>query len=166
MKLKYWLLVILAIITMPLSYAESTATIVRDTAMLAEADAKAEVVANLKKSTQVAVSAREGGWYQVNAMEKTGWVRMFLLRFDPIDDLEERSGLGALLASTNKPHSNVTLTTGVRGITEKGIKNAKPNFVMLGEMSNFHVDKKQATSFAKAEKLKTRKVKYVKKEKK
>ena len=165
MKLRMWALILIGGITTSV-FAASTATVVRDTELKTEAKAKSRAVVTLKKATQVEVKARQGGWYHVEAQEKVGWVKMFLLRFNPTENTQGQSGLGALLASTNKPHSNVTMTTGVRGITQKGIKNAKPNFVMLGEMSTNRSNKKQASNFAKAEKLESRKAKYVKQEKK
>ncbi len=144
-----------------LSFADTPATITQSTHLFKKPDAKSSILAQLEKSQKVSVSTREGGWYQVIAEGNVGWIRMFFLRFTPQNNNMSRSGIGALLSSTRKPHSEVALTTGVRGISEKLLKNAKPDFDSVNAMAQFASDIKSAKRFAADEKLRSRKVKYL-----
>ncbi len=141
--------------------ADTPATITQPTDLLKKPQANSAVVTKLKKSQSVSVTTREGGWYQVMVEGNVGWIKMFFLRFNPESRSESRSGVGALLSSTRKPHSEVALTTGVRGINEKMLKNAKPDFVGLNTMSQFRSDANSVKRFAQEGKLKSRKVKYI-----
>lgn len=144
-----------------LSFADTPATITQATDLLKKPNAKSNIVTRLEMSQQVSVTTREGGWYQVMTEDKVGWVRMFFLRFTPQSNNVSRSGIGAILSSARKPHSEVALTTGVRGISEKLLKNAKPNFDSVTAMAKFVSDVNSTKRFAVEGKLRSRKVKYI-----
>ncbi|WP_144391414.1 SH3 domain-containing protein [Pleionea sediminis] len=156
------LLVILAFLLSSAVSATSLGQVTKDTQLFEKPTAKSKKLKRLKADQKVSVKRRKGGWYEVSINELEGWMRMFYLRFSPQNPGESRLGVGALLGSTNKPHSDITLTTGVRGITEKQLKNSKPAFSVLSELSLNASNAKEAEKFAQREKLKVKKVKYAK----
>lgn len=140
----------------------SNAKVTRDANLHQKPSAQSTVTTRLMSSQNVSVIARQGGWYRVSADKARGWVRLFYLRFDTQRSSDGRSGVGALLSSTNKPQGEVTLTTGVRGITEKQLRNAQPAFEALAKLYMNASNAKAARRFAATQRLKAKKVRYAK----
>jgi hypothetical protein len=104
-------------------------------------------LAKLPAKQQVGVVKRQGGWANVEATGKTGWVRLLSLRLEA----------GAVptrvkTAAASRLHtgsSAKTVTTGVKGMTAEDIKNAAPNYAELELMGRLGVPADQATANAK-----------------
>jgi hypothetical protein len=69
--------------------------------------------------------------------------------------------LGALFNVATTGNSGSTVTTGVRGLSEEKLKNARPNPEALKVMQGFAVSKQDASAFAKAGKLKSQHMDYL-----
>lgn len=138
------------------------AKVTQDTNLHQKPSAQSTVTARLKTSQKVSVFSRQGGWYRVSSEKARGWIRLFYLRFDSRRPDDGRFGVGALLKSVNKPVGEITLTTGVRGITEKQLRDAKPDFDALATLSMNGSDASEARAFAKTQGLKSKKVRYAK----
>ena len=142
--------------------AGESATTVRFTEMKAKPFTDAETVANLEQGSKVEVLARKASWMQVKADDNNGWVKMLSLRFSNTDKNKSGdSGLGALFNVASKGGSGGTVTTGVRGLSEEKLKNAKANPKALEAMQGYAVNKNEAQKFAKSGSLRTQDMDYV-----
>jgi hypothetical protein len=117
-------------------------------------------LAKLPAKQQVGVVKRQGGWANVEATGKTGWVRLLSLRLEA----------GAVptrvkTAAASRLHtgsSAKTVTTGVKGMTAEDIKNAAPNYAELELMGRLGVPADQATANAKQSGLAEHQIAYLK----
>jgi len=131
----------------------------RATELKDKAAADAATVAQLAENTPVKVLARGGGWTQVEAGGKTGWVRVFHLRFPSAVEGGGSSGaglssIGAALGFGGSSNRQATLaTTGIRGLSPEDLKNASPNPAELEKLHSYRVDKGAAERFAREAKL-------------
>lgn len=144
------------------SAVNEQAQVIKDTYLFSEPNLASRTNTPLKKEQTVAIIQRMGGWYQIKLSQKTGWVKMFLLRFNAAPVRESKSGFSSLVSSTRKPHSDLTLTTGVRGINEKDLKSSKPDFDALKQLYLLQASANSSKTFAKDAGLKAKKVAYPK----
>jgi hypothetical protein len=129
----------------------------RATDLKEKAAADSATVAQLPENTPVKVLARGGGWTQVDAGGKTGWVRVFHLRFPSTVESGSGSSLGGIGAALGfggaaNRKANVA-TTGIRGLSPEDLKNASPNPAELEKLHSYRVDKPTAERFAREAKL-------------
>jgi hypothetical protein len=117
----------------------------------------AATVAQLPENTPVKVIARGGGWTQVEAGGKTGWVRVFHLRFaSTVESGSSGTGLaslGSALGFGGSSRKVNTATTGIRGLSPEDLKNASPDPEQLAKLHSYRVDKPVAERFAREAKL-------------
>jgi hypothetical protein len=157
---------LIALLATGVSHAESALTI-RATDLQAQAQSDAATLATLPENTKVDVLRRVGAWDEVKtAAGQTGWVRMLNLRFDVNNTSKPNGAAGSLnalsgLLSTGRTSNTATVTTGVRGLTEEDLKNAKANPAELEKMQRFAADKATAERFAQRTKLAATKVEYL-----
>src|SRR5262245_4515012 len=113
---------LLAALALPaLAATSQTATVTRTAELRATPTLDGALVTSLPADAKVDVLKRVGGWYRVKAGDSEGWVRMWLLR------LSAPAGGVAVLSSGRSTSTYTTATTGVRGLSEEELKNAKPN---------------------------------------
>ena len=156
-----WIFLVLATLY-GVAQAGESATTVRVTEIKAKPFSDAETVASLAQGSKVEVLARKASWMQVKADDNNGWVKMLSLRFSNADKNKSGdSGLGSLFNVASKGGSGSTVTTGVRGLSEENLKNAKANPKALETMQGFAADKKAAQQFAKSGGLREQDVDYV-----
>lgn len=159
-------LMLIALSAVGVAHAESALT-VRATDLQAQAQSDAATLTTLPENAKVDVLRRVGAWDEVKtATGQTGWVRMLNLRFD-VNNTAKGSGasssLNALsgLLSTGRTSNTATVTTGVRGLTEEDLKNAKANPAELEKMQRFAADKASAERYAQRTKLSAVKIEYL-----
>jgi len=122
--------------------------------------------ANVTANEPVAIVDRKGGWMQVEAAGKTGWIRMLNVRLAGA----EGSGGGRssdLMASASllrTGSAGKTVTTGVKGLGEEDLRNATVNLAELNKLSTFAVDPPEATANAQKSRLKENQIDYLTKE--
>lgn len=129
----------------------------RATELKDKASADGATVASLPENTAVKVLARGGGWTQVDAGGKTGWVRVFHLRFTSSVQSESGGGLASIgsalgFGGATSRKANLA-TTGIRGLSPEDLKNASPNPAQLAKLHSYRVDKASAERFAHEAKL-------------
>ena len=71
------------------------------------------------------------------------------------------SGLRALFNVASGGGSGGVVTTGVRGLSEADLKDAKPDSQALQTVQGYAVNKSEAAKFAKAGKLSTQEMDYL-----
>jgi len=136
---------------------------VRATELKAKPFADAATLLNLAEHGKVEIVTRQASWMQVKSDGTTGWVKMLSLRMGNADAPKKSSdnGLGTLFNVAATGNSGSTVTTGVRGLSEENLKNARPNPQALETMKGYAVNKEEASSFAKAGKLKNQHMDYL-----
>ena len=136
---------------------------VRATELKAKPFADAATLLNLAEHGKVEIVARQASWMQVKSDGTTGWVKMLSLRMGNGDATKSSgdNGLGALFNVATTGNSGSTVTTGVRGLSEEKLKNARPNPQALEAMKGYAASKEGASGFAKAGKLKSQHMDYL-----
>ena len=163
MRLLRCLLALLVLVLPLAAAAQEQAFTNRDTELKERADAGSKTLAPLPANTPLKVVTRAGAWTQVQAEGKTGFVRVFHLRF-PATVESSSSGsnpfaaLGGLIGG-NKPDERAKLaSTGVRGLSKEDVKNANPDAQALAKMHSYRADKPEAQRFAREGRLAEKKV--------
>ncbi len=140
----------------------STATLVNDAQLKAKPSSSSSSVKTLKKNASVSILKRQRGWYQVSTDDKTnGWLTLLQVRYERAPNASTPSDLSRFIG-LRRGHSNVTATTGVRGIGEKDIKNSRADFNALVITKKFKSTPQNAKKFAQKAGLKSQSIAYPK----
>jgi hypothetical protein len=126
----------------------------------------AATVAPVPQETPVKVLGRQSGWTQIQAGDKSGWVRAFHLRFQSTvsESREGNSGgglLGGLFGGSKRQTPKGTSTVGIRGLSTEELQGAAPNLEALARLQGLRADAPTAQRFAADGKLVAVKVDYV-----
>ena len=161
--------------------AATSGIIVRKSTLRSDASFASKAITTLAPGTQVNILKRKGGWQQVQMTtdKKEGWVRTYQVREGEVDESiisesksEDRGVLanlgnltrkatGVLGTKRYRTASQTTATTGIRGLDEKEVANAKPDEKELKLLKKYQVKKKAAKKFAEQAKLKKQKIKFL-----
>ena len=149
-------LILLLALALPAAATMGNGTTTKPAELRSSPLADGTTLQTLPANAQVEVLKRVGGWYQVKTAEGTeGWLRMWLLRFS-----SPPSGAGAfkqnvaVLGSGRAGSTYTTATTGVRGLSEEDLQNAKPNPAAVLALDAMAVTPDDARGFAKKGALK------------
>jgi len=139
--------------------AVETGSAVKADAIKAEPYRDAKTVGPLAAGDKVTIVKREGGWLMLSAPAK-GWVRMLSVRRGTSAPAAKASGIAAL-ASGRAGTGRVVASTGVRGLNEEDLKNAKFDEKELKLAESYGIKKNEAEQFAAKARLKARSVAYL-----
>lgn len=144
---------------------QQSATVLRDSPLMAEPFSDASNIATLAAKQQVTVLQRKGGWYQVESDQQRGWVRMSHIRFgDAAATQGDGSGLAKtlqFLSTGRSGASGVTVATGIRGLSAADVANAKPDHESINKLEAFQASPKAAKAFAGKTKLQSQQIAYL-----
>ena len=131
----------------------------RDDALKASPSATADSVAKLGKGAKVRVLASDGGWTQIYAAGKTGWVRILSVK----SEISSTPDLGALAEAGSRPHDpgRVVAVAGTRGLDEVELKAARFNPDELVLLESYAASPGEAERFARLASLVRRDVPYL-----
>jgi hypothetical protein len=118
-------------------------------------------VEKLAANAPVTIATRQGGWVQVDAGGKTGWVRTLNVRLGAGGS----AGGSSLLAASSlyrTGSSGTQVTTGVKGLGAGDISAASPNAAQLALLNAQVVAPAAASEQAGRNGLKTNQVEYLK----
>lgn len=147
-----------ALLASSLACAES-GTLMKDTELRAKPFGDAAVVTDLQAKSNVDILSRKGAWANVKAGSQSGWVRLLLLRTGSGERGD--SGVGALASMFRTGSSGSTVSTGVKGLSEEQLKDAKPDPAEVQQLDSYRDDAKDARRFAQQAKLNAREVGYL-----
>jgi len=142
--------------------AAEEAYTMRDTPLKAKPYGDAQTLLTLPERSKVLVLQRRASWTQVKSGKTTGWVKMLSLQL--VRGTTQRradNGLRSLFNVAQTGRGGSTVTTGVRGLSEEQLKNARPDPHALEDAQAFAVSKAEAKRFAAAGKLKAQRVDYL-----
>jgi hypothetical protein len=123
----------------------------------------AKTVATLAAQAKVTLLERNGGWYRVTSGGKSGWVRMLNVKVIAGGESLGGSDLGqvASLATGRAGTGNVVSTSGLRGLNEEQLSEAKPDYGQLEKLDSYGVSKQAALDYAKKNGLQGRQLAYL-----
>lgn len=128
----------------------------------AEPFADAKTVGKVAKGDALTIVTRQGGWYQVKAGATTGWVRMLSVRRGEGGKASAADELaGAAGAATGRSKGQVVSTTGVRGLSEADLKQAKFNESEIAKAEGNRASADEAKSFAGQAGLQSRQMAFL-----
>ncbi len=131
----------------------------RDEALKASPSTAADAVAKLGRGDKVRVLTNDGGWTQVYAAGKTGWVRILSVK----SDISATPNLGGLVEAGNRPYDpgKVVAVAGARGLDEVELKAARFNPDELILLDTYVASRAEAEQFAQLASLTHRDVPYL-----
>jgi hypothetical protein len=141
-----------------LAWAEPGA-LLKATELRAKPFGDAEVLAELNAKDSVDILARKGAWANVKAGDKTGWVRLLVLRTG--SGQRGDAGVGALASVFKTGSSGNTVSTGVKGLSEEKLKEAAPDAAEAKRLTQYQSSAGAARSYAKQAKLNTQPLEYL-----
>lgn len=143
--------------------AAEIAYTVRPTEMKQEPLTDATTLASLSEKSPVEILQRQGGWARVKSTSASGWVRLLSLRFNPASGEGQKgdSGIKSLFNVVTTGSSGTVVATGVRGLSEEELKNARPNPQELKKMRSYAASKSEAQEFSRKAKLAPQTVDFV-----
>jgi hypothetical protein len=124
----------------------------------------AKTLVKLPTQTRVTILERNGGWYRIQAVKKSGWVRMLNVKVTAgAQNLGSGTDLtqAATLATGRAGTGNVVSTSGLRGLSEEELRSAKPDYAQFDKLNGYGVDKASANNYAKSNGLTGRTVQYL-----
>lgn len=145
------------VLVSPAALAADPATMSRADSLRATPFADGKVVAPLAAGAKLDIVTRQGGWYQVKAGGKTGWVRMLSVRRAQPATGSDVKGL-ASVASGRAGTGTVSTTTGVRGLDAQELATAEFDEAQVAQAEKYRSSAAGAAAFAKAGKLVVRDV--------
>ncbi len=163
MRVIQWLICIFLMVAAAPLLAEP-GHVIRPSDLMDEPYRDAAPLAELKAGDPVEIIKRKGGWLKVKSAGRTGWVRMSKIRkgkaaAKPASGSEAKGVLD--LASGRSGTGNVVSATGVRGLSEAELKEAKFSASEVDKLESFTVSGQQAARFAQAEKLVAKELEFI-----
>lgn len=126
-----------------------TGTLTRAESLRDKPFADAKVLAPATAGARVEILARNGGWYQVRAGGKTGWVRMLSVRKQASAPAATVAGVAGV-ASGRTGTGKVVTTTGVRGLGGDELTAATFDEAQVALAEKQRVSRADAAAFASA----------------
>ncbi len=142
------------------AYAAEYGYTVRSTELKDAPFSDAKTLATLPEKTKVEIISRQGAWLQVKEQQQ-GWVRLLSLRTGEGRATGGDSGLKSLLNLGRSGNTGVTVATGVRGLSEADLKNARPNPQELEKLRRMTIPSAEAQKFAANAKLTAQQINYL-----
>lgn len=142
--------------------AAESAAVIRASELKAKPFVDAETADKLAANQAVTIVGRQGGWAQVQANGKTGWVRMLNLRLQAAAGAGQGGKRSASASLLRTGSSGRTVTTGIKGLGEEDIRNATPDMGEVQELAALAVDPAEASANAQQNGLKEHDVAHLK----
>lgn len=139
------------------AFAVETGTLSRADSLREKPYTDAKVTAPLASGAKVEILQRNGGWYQVKAGTRTGWVRLLSVRRAGTTSGSTATGIAGV-ASGRTGTGTVVSTTGVRGLDSAELKTAAYDAAQVAQAEKYRVSATDAAAFAAQGKLKTQTV--------
>jgi len=143
-----------------MSQAAETGSALKADVLRQEPYSDALKIGNLARGETLQILNKKGAWLKVKTTQATGWVRLLSVKrgsaalFNPVkgvwDVASGRAGTGKVVA-----------TTGVRGLNEEELKNARYNEAEVKKMEHYIQTIQEGQQFAKKGGLKAIKFPYL-----
>ena len=138
-------------------------TLTRQTELRSQPALTAQTLQTLAANTAVTVTSRQGGWLQVTSGGARGWVRLLHVSTQPgAQSSSARAELeaAARVATGRAGSGNIAVTTGIRGLDQNDLRNAKPNPEELQRLEALGVEPAEAQAYAAQRGLQRRSIPF------
>lgn len=141
-------------------HAKEIGTALKADDIKAEPYKDATNVGKIAKGDTLEILARQSGWLRVKLGTRQGWVRMLSVRRGQAAGPNVAQEVGGIagVATGRAGTGQVVSTTGVRGLSEEELKEAKFDEAQVALAESYASSTAAAQSFAARAQLKTRKV--------
>ena len=154
-----WLL--LAALFLPVvSPAAETGSALKADVIRAQPYSDAKKTGDIARGEKLQILGKKGAWLNVKTTKAGGWVRLLSVKRGAAGSGSQVKGV-LDVASGRAGTGKVVATTGVRGLNEEELKNAKYNEVEVKKLESFTITSGQAQQFAKSGGLKAVKFNYL-----
>jgi hypothetical protein len=154
-----WLL--LAALFLPVvSLAAESGSALKADVLRAQPYSDAKKTADIKRGEKLQILGKKGAWLNVKTTKAGGWVRLLSVKRGAASSGSQVKGV-LDVASGRAGTGKVVATTGVRGLNEEELKNAKYSEVEVKKLESFTITSGQAQQFAKSGGLKAVKFNYL-----
>jgi hypothetical protein len=113
----------------------------------------AQKTGDLQRGEPLQIIGKKGAWLNVKTAKTGGWVRLLAVKRGASGSVNEIKGVLAV-ASGRAGTGKVVATTGVRGLQEEDLKNAKYNEAEVRKLESYTQTSKQGSQFAQSGGLK------------
>lgn len=151
---------LLTLLAQPGRAATEAGSAIKTDEIKAEPFRDAKAVGSVKAGDPVQIVKRDGAWLQI-ASPKKGWVKMLSIRKGGAAATKASLSGVAALASGRAGTGKIVSTTGIRGLNEEELKNAKFDEKEVKTVESYTVSKSEAAKFGAQGKLKARQVPYL-----
>jgi hypothetical protein len=154
---------LLALLLAAASAAAQPVTLERDSPLYAEPRLDAAQVTQLKQGATGEVTARKGGWLNLNTTAGSGWLFSFNVRFPSQKAEGSGAGTGSALGRVFGPQRPTTVVSsiGIRGLGEEDLKQASFDAGQMKLLGSYAATKQAAEESARAKELAPVKVDYL-----
>jgi hypothetical protein len=154
-----WLL--LAALFLPVvSLAAESGSALKADVLRAQPYSDAKKTGDIKRSENLQILGKKGAWLNIKTAKAGGWVRLLSVKRGVSSGGNQIKGV-LDVASGRAGTGKVVATTGVRGLNEEELKNAKYNEIEVKKLESFTITSGQAQQFAKSGGLKAVKFNYL-----
>ncbi|MEZ0232410.1 MAG: SH3 domain-containing protein [Methylophilaceae bacterium] len=153
-------LVLFAFLIPCISIGAEMGTALKADTLRKEPYADAKTSGSFARGDKVEVITKQGAWLKVKAAKSTGWVRLLSVKRGSTATANQTAGILSV-ASGRAGTGQVVATTGVRGLTEEELKDAKFNEAEVKSLESYTQSTAQGQKFAKAGNLKAIKLEYL-----
>ncbi len=151
---------VLSLLAHPALAATEAGSAIKADEIKAEPFRDAKSVGTLAVGAPVLIVKRDGAWLQISSPQK-GWVKMLSIKKGGVAASGATLSGVAALASGRAGTGKIVSTTGIRGLNEENLKNAKFNEKEVKAAESYTVSKVEADKFGAQGKLKARQVAYL-----
>jgi hypothetical protein len=162
MKIHKFLLLLLAVILfLPgISLAAEMGSSLKADVIRSEPYTDAKETGAVARGEKLQIISKKGAWLNVKTTKAKGWVRLLSVKRGAGGSGSEIKGV-LDVASGRAGTGRVIATTGVRGLNEEELKNAKYNEAEVIKLESYTQTSKQGQQFAKSGGLKAVKFAYL-----
>jgi hypothetical protein len=161
MKTYKFILLLSAVLFLPLvSLAAEKGSALKADVIRAEPYADAKKAGDIKRGENLEILDKKGAWLKIKTAKVSGWVRLLSIKRGAAASGNQVKGV-LDVASGRAGTGKVVATTGVRGLNEEELKNAKYNEAEVKKLESFTITSPQAQLFAKSGGLKAIKFSYL-----
>jgi hypothetical protein len=115
---------------------------------------------DMARGEKLQILGKKGAWLNIKTTKATGWVRLLSVKRGVSAGGNQVKGV-LDVASGRAGTGKVVATTGVRGLNEEELKNAKYNEAEVKKLESYTQTSQQAMQFAKSGGLKAIKFAYL-----
>ena len=158
---KILLLLLAVVLFMPgLSLAAETGSALKADVLRAEPYTDAQKTGAIARGEKLEIIGKKSAWLNVKTAKASGWVRLLSVKRGASGGGNQVKGV-LDVASGRAGTGQVVATTGVRGLNEEELKNAKYNAVEVKRLEGYTQTEKQGQQFAQSGGLKAIKFDYL-----